>query len=446
MFRSLSKTAVVVALACAACATKSSGSPASVTSPTPTATATPTQGTPFSGQLVGGSGARPGAIAGVAWRTPSLSGVTDAAGTFHWNAGESVTFRIADVDLVAAPGAPMLSPWQLAANGACASSADLRRLLVLLWSLDADGDPSNGIALPPTQPGPTQRALASLSDADVAALIAQVIPGRTPVDATAALDAFAGQMDAESWQPLGADEFYGTTGLVRSQGLATDGTSWFFSWELGLERTAADFTDELNQTPAIPSALAALGDNHIGDVDFWNGSLYAPIEDGSAYLHPYVAVFDPTTLVAGQTFALPATALTEGVPWVAVDGPHGRFLAAQWDPTPEILFFDLATGAPAGSLPIRPTLSRIQGAKIHDGALYAATNDANNEVYKIDLDTGTVIPLFSTGSGFEQEGLAFRDLPDGSSMHTLNVRADKLGSELRHQQLVTPALRTLVCP
>src|SRR4051812_21137956 len=78
-----------------------SHAPATGATPTPAASATPT--TPPSGeqtgQLVGGPGSYPGAIAGLHYRTPTQMGVTDATGFFHFAAGEPITFSIADVDL-----------------------------------------------------------------------------------------------------------------------------------------------------------------------------------------------------------------------------------------------------------------------------------------------------------------------------------------------------------
>src|SRR5205823_4840123 len=103
---------------------------------------------------------------------------------------------------------------------------------------------------------------------------------------------------------------------------------------------------------AIPADLAALGDKHIGDIDYWNGTLYAPLEDSHVWLQPHIALFDPATLTGtGQSYALPTTLLTDGVPWVAVDGPRGNLYAAVWDPTLAIFVFDLATVTYTRSIP-----------------------------------------------------------------------------------------------
>lgn len=382
------------------------------------------------------------------FRSGTQSGFTDDNGTFVYVVGEPLTFSVADVDFRAVSGAPMLSPWQLAASGQCAQGADLTRLLVLLYSLDVDGDPANGTAIPTVAPGDTQRAFATLTDDDVAALVAQLIPGRALLDGDAAEDLFIRQMDGEVWQQIGIDQFPGAPGAVRSQGVTSDGTSWYFSWTLGLEKTTLDYTTEVSRTNAIPPELALLGDKHIGDIDYWNGTLYAPLEDSHVFEHPHIALYDPATLQVrpGQFYPMPTTLLTDGVPWVAVDGPRGSIYVAEWDPTLAIFVFDLANVTYQRSIPLRPAIGRIQGAKVFEGSLYASSDDAVKDIYKINLDTGTVIPLFALNQSFEEEGLAFLARPDGSLLHTLNVFSKGLGSELRHHRRTRLPLRQSVCP
>jgi len=395
---------------------------------------------------VGGSGVYPGGIAGVHFRSGTQSGFTDDSGTFAYVVGEPVTFSVADVDFRSSGGAPMLSPWQLAASGECTEGPELVRLLVLLDSLDSDGDPSNGTQVPAVPPSATQRSFAALSAADVAALVDQLIPGRSVVDNDSAEDVFIRQMDGEVWQQIGIDRFPNAAGAVRSQGVTSDGASWYFSWTLGLEKTALDYTTQVSRVSAIPPELSRLGDKHIGDIDFWNGTLYAPLEDTGPYVQPHIALYDPATLVAGQTYALPTTLLTDGVPWVAVDGPRGNIYVAVWDPTLAIFVFDLTTVTYTRSIPLRPPLGRIQGAKVFEGSLYASTDDAAKDIFKVNLDSGTVIPLFALNQNFEEEGLAFLARPDGSLLHTLNVFSVGLGSELRHHQRTRLPLRQAVCP
>jgi hypothetical protein len=413
---------------------------------TPLSEPTSTPGPIVTGQLVGGSGSYPGAIKGVHFRSKTQSGFTDDTGTFRYVDGETVTFGIADVDFRPVSGAPSLSPWQLVAPGQCTQGPVLDRLLILLFSLDVDGDAANGTEVPAVIPEATRRSFAALSDADISALVSQLIPGRSPVDATTASDLFITQMDGELWQQIGLDEFPGIVGLDRSQGVATDGSSWFFSWKLGLQKTDLDYATQTSNLLGIPPTLSSLGDNHIGDIDYWNGTIYAPLEDGTKYLHPHIVLYDSASLTAGAIYPLSNTLLTDGVPWVAVDGPRGNLYVAEWNPTPAIFVLDLATVTYTRSIALRPTLGRIQGGKVFEGSLYLSTDDAAKDIYKVNLDTGTVIPLFAFNQSFEEEGLVFLARADGSLLHTLNVASNGHGTELRHHQRARLPLRQTVCP
>ncbi len=82
------------------------------------------------------------AVAGVSYTTTSgVTGVTDAAGGYRYNAGDTVTFMLGTLTLGSAPGKAVVSPIELAGGNA----SRLTNLLVLLQSLDSDGNAANGI-------------------------------------------------------------------------------------------------------------------------------------------------------------------------------------------------------------------------------------------------------------------------------------------------------------
>lgn len=94
-------------------------------------------------------------VAGVSYRTSSgITGLTDASGHFRYNPGDTVTFKIGELTLgaVTASGSnATITPLQIAqaAGGSDAVQANrVSNLLVLLQSLDSDGDASNGITIP----------------------------------------------------------------------------------------------------------------------------------------------------------------------------------------------------------------------------------------------------------------------------------------------------------
>jgi len=85
-------------------------------------------------------------VAGVAYTTsPSgVAGTTDADGGYDFNPGDTVTFTLGDLVLGTVDATGIVSPLELADGDA----DKLQNLLVLLQSLDDDGDPETGISIP----------------------------------------------------------------------------------------------------------------------------------------------------------------------------------------------------------------------------------------------------------------------------------------------------------
>ena len=84
------------------------------------------------------------AVGGAAYVAPSGSGITDEKGTFNYNHGDTVEFKLGSLSLGKAKGAAIVTPMELAGD----SDNKLQNLLILLQSLDVDGNPNNGISIP----------------------------------------------------------------------------------------------------------------------------------------------------------------------------------------------------------------------------------------------------------------------------------------------------------
>ena len=261
---------------------------------------------------------------------------------------------------------------------------------------------------------------------------------------------------ATAWTLVGSDTFK-ASGLTRSQGVTTDGSGWVFSWQGGLERTddgyltqaAGTWPAQIAVQPQVNSdGTNHVGGNHIGDIDYYHGLIYAPIEDGGInlqvarlndpeYQDPYIALYDAKTLVpTGVTYALDKSIHEAGVPWVAVNAKSREVYTAEWDmPRDRINVFDtqmrferfLPLVYPA-SLGAGFHLSRIQGAKVLGHTLFATRDDADKTVFSIDLRTGVVTKLFSMQPGVpaELEGLALRPTADGALLHVLLILDNKV--------------------
>ncbi|SEL24115.1 adhesin [Nitrosovibrio tenuis] len=87
------------------------------------------------------------AVGGVAYAASSgATGTTDEKGIFKYSHGDTVEFKLGSLILGKPKGAAIVTPMELAGE----SSARLHNLLILFQSLDADGNPENGIAIPPS--------------------------------------------------------------------------------------------------------------------------------------------------------------------------------------------------------------------------------------------------------------------------------------------------------
>ena len=365
-------------------------------------------------------------IAGVAYVSGTRSGITDAHGTFTYEDGKAVQLSAGGSMLGAPLGAAVLSPYQVAGSAACDDTDDVKKLVALLESLDVDGDVTNGITVPGS------------------GAAAHPLPAPD-----AALRTFITAFDGEAWTAASAastDTFSYGDAIVRGQGVTTDGTSWIFSGTTGLEKTSATFASATKNAFAIPLLLVAQGSDHIGDIDFWNGKIYAPVED-KTYASPKVVLYDPSSLSAGTVFDVPQNLQTKGVPWIAVDGPRGLAYMAEWDPTPELHVFSLSTMAYQRAIPLSAPTGRVQGGKVYKGQLYLTTDDATKRVLKVHLASGTIFPVLDLNlAGVELEGLVLFARPDGSLLHTLDVTSARTGVELRHHTIARAPLRWKVCP
>lgn len=398
------------------------------------------------GVLIGGGGASPGPIEGLSFESGSLSGVTDSHGAFQYYQGAQVTFALGGLAFEPTLGAPAVSPFQLANGSRCAVNDALATVLQLLQSVDTDSDPSNGLQMPDVPTAADRRRAAGLGAAELQDVVSQLRPGAQVIDRAVALDRFIRCIDDEQWGEAPSDVFEVPELVARTQGVATDGSSWYFSSAGRLERTDLGYQTQADNRLPIPQDIYALGGNHIGDIDYHAGLVYAPIEDGPEFQHPYVVTYDATTLEAtGDRWLLPQAQQTQGVPWIAIDEARGVAYSADWDPVDALHVYALDDMSPAGLIPLTPALGRIQGAKVYGGVLYAASDDAEKTVYKIDLDTGIVIKLFSFGTTeSELEGLALIGPPQSVRMRVLNVVVPTVVFEARER--TRGPVRDLVCP
>lgn len=122
-------------------------------------------------------------VGGVAYATsPSgLTGTTSATGVYNFRAGDTVEFRLGTLVLGNVTATGIVTPTELAAGNA----NKLSNLLVLLQSLDSDGDATNGITIPPLAAASVSSAIVLTvlpASLDTAAIQAAMTAGGIPTN------------------------------------------------------------------------------------------------------------------------------------------------------------------------------------------------------------------------------------------------------------------------
>ena len=236
----------------------------------------------------------------------------------------------------------------------------------------------------------------------------------------------------------------GLESLERAQGVTTDGEYWYFSGKTTLVKIGFD-----NQTVYAYNYKALDGElsenynsKHIGGISYYNGYIYASLEDSKQWQHPVIALYDAETLeYTGICHEVSSEILTRGIPWVAVDAENGFIYASHSKTVEEIHCFDLDTFEYVKSFAVSDPMDAIQGGEVYNGKLYVGTNDSTRAVYTIDVKSGKVEKLFDRimyqpklidNFGGEGEDLTVYPMEDGTLIHALDIGALFIDSNLRH--------------
>lgn len=179
------------------------------------------------------------------------------------------------------------------------------------------------------------------------------------------------------------------------QGIAWEDEHYYVSGSTSLSVYDADWKLIKSETEPFVKFDAEV--NHIGDIDVYNGEIYAGVEyfmDGVAS-NIQMAVYDAETLQLKRTYMFdPASGQTE-VSGIAVDPDHGCMWMCSWaeDDSGSYLYrYNLENGEYQGKVYMNKPPELIQGIAYKDGAIYItaddgdANEDAPDHVYKCEVD------------------------------------------------------------
>lgn len=230
--------------------------------------------------------------------------------------------------------------------------------------------------------------------------------------------------------------------LERSQGVTTDGESWIFSGKSALVKVSVENNEVLAKNSDPFAGLEEYGVDHVGGISYYNGYIYAALEDSKVWNSPLVALYDADTLeFTGEYVHLDTEIMFRGCPWVCCDAQRGVFYVANSRDTTELYCYDLETFEYVKSIPLQTEMVNIQGCEMYKGIMYAATNDATRAVYQVNVGTGEVTkyfdrimyqPLLIDNFGGEGEDITVLEMEDGTVFHALDLGVMFIDSNLRH--------------
>lgn len=187
------------------------------------------------------------------------------------------------------------------------------------------------------------------------------------------------------------------------QGYATDGTSHFLFDTHRILKWADDATWHITGVNDTPFE-GLTGFDHIGDGDYFEGKLHAPVEHYTSCTNdsnPAVFLFDATTLVRTRVVDLPVKQEVSGV---AVRPESRELWVSSYCDGGQLWVYDVDTFVLKRTVALHPPLKDLQGLTHRDGVFYAAQNGGT--LQRVTLD-GATKQVFKTDTPGAHEGLDY---------------------------------------
>lgn len=200
---------------------------------------------------------------------------------------------------------------------------------------------------------------------------------------------------AEEMLPAHAYELAGIHEVDGRQGIAAENGNYYVSGST----TITHYDKDWNVVSEAEEPFAAFEAevNHIGDIDVYNGEIYAGVEyfmDGKAK-NIQIAIYDADTLKLVRTWPFAEDSGQTEVSGVAVDPDHECVWMCSWDGDESgryLYRYDLRTGEYLGKHHIQAPPQWLQGIAYYDGCLYMTADDGTadlgepDHVYRCKVD------------------------------------------------------------
>ncbi|VUT24019.1 MAG: Calcineurin-like phosphoesterase [Candidatus Methanolliviera sp. GoM_asphalt] len=194
------------------------------------------------------------------------------------------------------------------------------------------------------------------------------------------------------------------------QGIADDGSNWYISGKNCLYKTDEDYN--VLEANLIPFGrhekdgydLGEMGYTHIGDIDYFSGLIYAPVEDAS-YKNAAFVIYKAENLIP---IGYHKTSQSH-MPWCAINPDKGCIYSSEFNSVDKIFVYNLDNFAPMKAIKLDRILQRVQGGVYHGEYLYISCDDERDYIYKINCENGKIVESFATDIGTEMEGITYQE-------------------------------------
>lgn len=243
-----------------------------------------------------------------------------------------------------------------------------------------------------------------------------------------------GKVNYGAFEYIGSNYYTGTDSFSSAQGITNDGeylyctgsvTPLFFTGLTKIDIQTGEIIAKNEK--AMPTELSRQTFNHLGGVSYYDGKLYAAIEDAGRK-HPCIGVFSAETLeFTGQYKILEEDIQPKGnLPWCAADKDKGVLYTGISRGCTFVNVLDINTLEFIERIELDASLYKTQGAEVYDGKIYISCNDTTSEkhIYAVDIETGTteVVMERTTGTSIvESEGITIYETEDGVFFRQIDV-------------------------
>lgn len=179
-------------------------------------------------------------------------------------------------------------------------------------------------------------------------------------------------------------ELMKTIEVAGRQGIAVDSNHYYVSGSKELYKYSKK--GKLIATNKTPFDKLSLKANHLGDIDYYDGKLFAGVEyfdDGNA-TNIQIVIYDAETLKFEKFFKWESTSGQKEVCAITVDAKNKIVWMADWIYGAYLYKYDRTSGKYLGKLHIYPVPEKQQGIKIWNDKIFITADDGDAEYNEPD--------------------------------------------------------------